>query len=516
MADTTAGTPGLGDRGTGLERKQAMTEIEAVTLEAELVDEDAAREITKAVSARHSIARRYVLWLRRRHPEATPAEVIQMLERHYVTSISTAGAVITAGAIAAEVGIALIPVAGAATVGVKSAGQRATKKAGKVAAKAAAREAAKLAAKNVALDTAKSCTRRVAAILPAGDEQLQFELTAVFGLAIAGIHGMNLDQDQARALVYGLSNGRVSQQQITTMATDLATVSSEGIVGVGHTIAAGRTDWSHWASTLADALPAGAARGLVQSIQTGRLDTVRMNLGGKQQAAIEYGVGAVVGGVTRFVFGRDVIDAARIAFPAAPEVFPAHLAVPVKACPETDDHEAEPNRALAAFKEAAKTTGNWVTDAAGTVGGGVVTSATAVGTGVASAADTVTRPFRSVDIDGDGIPDEPQALTAVKSVGGAFAGAADAVGDRVAGLLEPRRRGEKSRPALRTRAGRSPRRKDTDHQPPQDVAEENTPLDADVAPTNLQAATTRTTQIDFQHRPRSDNGPHASRVTTPP
>ena len=194
-----------------------MTDVEPITLEVELIDADAAREIAKAVSARHSIARKYVLWLRRRHPDATPAEVIQILERHYVTSISTAGAVIATGAIAAEVGIALIPVAGPAAAGVKKAGQQAAKKAGKEAAKAATKKAAKLAAKHVALGAAKTGAQRVAAFLPAGDKQLQFEITAIFGLAIADIHGQDLDQDQAHALVYGLTNDRVSQQQIAKL-----------------------------------------------------------------------------------------------------------------------------------------------------------------------------------------------------------------------------------------------------------------------------------------------------------
>ena len=66
----------------------------------------------------------------------------------------------------------------------------------------------------------------------------------------------------------------------------------------------------------------------------------------------------------------------------------------------------------------------------------MTTGAVAVGTGVASAADVVTRPFRSVDLDGDGVPDEPQALTAVKGAGGALAGAVGAVGDGVSGLFK--------------------------------------------------------------------------------
>lgn len=419
-----------------------MTNIESITLEAELVGEDATRDIAKAVSARHSIARKYVMRLRRRHPDATPAEVIQMLERHYGTSITTAGALISAGAIAADIGIAMIPGVGAAAAGMKSAGQQAAKKTGKEAVKLAAKSAAKQAAKNMALGTAKNGAQRAAALLPAGDEQLQFEITAVFALAIADIHGMDLDNDQALALVYGLSNERVSQKQIATMATDLSSASSEGVVGIGNRISAGRTDWSHWANTLADTLPGGAAQSLVRTMETGQLDTVRENLSGKQQATIEYGVGALAGGVTRFVFGRDVVTAARAAFADAPDVFPEHLAVPVG--DDAEDGDAEPNRALAAMEDAAKVTGNWIAGTASTVGGGVATGAVAVGAGVANATDTVTRAFRSVDIDGDGIPDEPQALTAVKGVGGAIAGKAGSVGGSVAGFFKRKKRGDQT------------------------------------------------------------------------
>ena len=407
-----------------------MTDMDESTFEAELVEEDAARDIAKAVSARHSIARKYVMRVRRRNPDATPAEVIRLLERQYVSAISTAGAIIAAGAIVAEVGIALIPGAGAATAGAKSASRLAAKKAGKEAAKIVAKEAAKAAAKTVALGAARSGAQRVAALLPAGDEQIQFEITAIFGLAIADIHNMDLDKEQAHALIYGLTNERVGQQQIATMATDLASMSTGDAVGVGHAIAAGRSDWSHWANTLADTLPGGAAQSLVRTIQTGQLDTVRANLTGKQQATIEYGVGAVAGGVTRFLFGREVVDAARVAFANPPDEFPADLTIPAKVTPEDDDLEAEPNRALAALEDAAKATGNRLSDAANVAGAGVAT-----------AAGAVARPFRSVDLDGDGIPDAPRALTAVKGVGGTLAGTAGAVGGAAASLFKTKKLG---------------------------------------------------------------------------
>ncbi|WP_255769464.1 hypothetical protein [Pseudarthrobacter sulfonivorans] len=332
-------------------------------------------------------------------------------------------------------GISLIPGGGVAAAGLKTAGKQAAKKTVQVTAK----EAAKVAAKNMAMGAAKNGANRIAALLPAGDQQLQFELTAVFGLALADIHGKAYDQDQAHALVYGLTNDRVSQEQIAIMAKDVAETSPEGVVAVGHKIAAGGGDWSHWATTLADTLPSGAAQSLVRTIQTGQLNTVRETLSGKQQSAIEYGVGALTGGVSRFVFGRDVVESARKAFPAAPAEFPAHLALQIELS-DADDREAEPNRALAALEEAAKSTGSWLSGTASTVGDGVTKSAATVGTGVASAAAAVSRPFRAVDVDGDGIPDEPQALTAVKGLGGALAGATGAAGGRVAGLFKSRKR----------------------------------------------------------------------------
>ncbi|MET8838227.1 hypothetical protein ABZV78_30560 [Micromonospora sp. NPDC004540] len=394
-----------------------MTDAETITLQAELPNDDAEREIAKAVSARHAIARKYVKRVRKRNPDATPAEVITMLERHYVTAITVAGGIVTVGSIAAAVGIALIP-GGGATTAAKTVSTHAAKKAGKVAAKKAGKEVAKKAAKGLALNAAKTGAQRVAALLPAGDEQLQFEITAIFALAIADIHGMALDRDQAHALVYGLSNERVSQKQIAAMANDLASASTDGIVGVGHSIASGRKDWSHWANTLADTLPGGAAQDLVRTVQTGRLETVRSGLNGRQQAAVEYGVGAVAGGVARFVFGREVVEAAKTAFAEAPSEFPDHLTVPIDVTAE--EEEDEPNRALVALEDAAKATGNWV----------------------ANAAVTVTRPFRSVDLDGDGVPDEPQALTAVKGVGGAIAGVAGTVGEGVTSLFKPKKRGK--------------------------------------------------------------------------
>ena len=291
----------------------------------------AEREIADAVSARHSIARKYVVRVRRRHPEASPAEVVTLLERHYVTAISVAGGVATAGSIAASVGLSLIPGASAGKEAGKAGAKVAAKK---VAAKAAARAAAKAAAANMA-------RTGVARMVPAGDERLQFEITAVFALALAEIHGMHLDRDQSKALIYGLSNDRVSQKQISVMANDVARASGSAS-GLGEQLASAPDDWSHWANTLASQFPGSAAGDLVRTVQTGQLDTMRSGLSDGQQSIVEYGVGAVAGGMTRFVFGREVVSATRVAFAQAPEDFPPHLAVDSFSAGDED----EPNRSV--------------------------------------------------------------------------------------------------------------------------------------------------------------------------
>ena len=367
--------------------KTADLELGEATVGADVETATAEQEITEAVSARHSIARKYVVRVRRRHPEASPAEVVELLERHYVAAISLAGGVATAGSLAATIGLSLVPGASASKEAGKAGAKVAAKK---VAAKAAAKAAAKQAAANMA-------RTGVARMVPAGDERLQFEITAIFALALAEIHGMHLDQDQSKALVYGLSNDRVSQNQITAMANDVARA-TQSASGLGEQLATKQDDWSHWADTLASQLPGSAASDLVRVVQTGQFDAMRSGLSQGQQSVVEYGVGAVAGGMTRFVFGREVVNATRVAFAAAPEDFPPQLAL---AAPADVDEEDEPNRALAALDEAARSTAAWMS----------------------STAQRATRPFRSVDLDGHGIPDEAQAVTALKNAGDVIAGA---------------------------------------------------------------------------------------------
>jgi hypothetical protein len=137
-------------------------------------------------------------------------------------------------------------------------------------------------------------------MVPLGEERVQFEITAIFQLALAEIHGMDLDQDQSKALVYGLSNERVSQEQISKMASDVAEA-DHAPTELGAQFVAGKEDWSHWAETLASQLPGSKATDLVGVVQRGQFDQMRGGLSKTQQSAVQYGVGAEAGGMTRFV-----------------------------------------------------------------------------------------------------------------------------------------------------------------------------------------------------------------------
>ena len=133
---------------------------------------------------------------------------------------------------------------------------------------------------------------------------------------------------------------------------------------------------------------------------------------------IPFGVGAVVGGVGSFFFGRDVVKSARVAFTEPPTAFPEWLIDFAK--PEREP--AEPSRAAVALQAAA---------------GNVMDFSADVWDKVGKAADV----FRSVDLDGDGNPDEAQALTAAKGVGKALAGGAGAVGGAASSLFKRKKPG---------------------------------------------------------------------------
>ncbi|MBW0252487.1 hypothetical protein [Cellulomonas sp. PS-H5] len=98
------------------------------------------------------------------------------------------------------------------------------------------------------------------------------------------------------------------------------------------------------------------------------------------------------------------MTSARVAFPQPLTEFPAALVEFVRTEPES----VAPSRAAAALQSAADSVSDFGEDVWGTV---------------TRAADV----FRSVDLDGDGVPDEARALTVVKGAGSAVMGTGSAV-----------------------------------------------------------------------------------------
>ena len=80
-----------------------------------------------------------------------------------------------------------------------------------------------------------------------------------------------------------------------------------------------------WGEVLTQQLPDSALAPVAALIAKEALKQSAKFGAGTLGKTIPFGVGAVVGGVGSFVFGRDVVKAARLAFPQAPDVFPEEL-----------------------------------------------------------------------------------------------------------------------------------------------------------------------------------------------
>jgi hypothetical protein len=148
------------------------------------------------------------------------------------------------------------------------------------------------------------------------------------------------------------------------------------------------------------------------------------------------GIGMVLGGFGGFSAGNDVIQAAKQSFGSVPKQLPEWLEpidVDGDGVPDPSAFETGMRGAVGKFVEGS----NGVV-AASTLG--ISTAATAVGIGVTSAASIVSSPFRSLDLDGDGIPDEARALSAVKGAGRVASGAAGSLRGATSSLFRSRKK----------------------------------------------------------------------------
>ncbi len=358
-------------------------------------------QIFKAIAVQRPVVLEYLRSLRRDNPNATPAELLKELDTRYVATVTVASTGVGASAAIPGVGIP------------------------------------------------------IALGLGVADLLFFYETSGIYVLAVAELHGISVDDaERAKPLVLGMLMGPKSQSQISKLVLTAAGAGSVDAVRTAGTGLVSKAAPGGWGDVLTQQLPDSALAPL--TVVIGR---EAMKAGGKLGAgslgkAIPFGVGALVGGLGSFYFGRDVVKAARIAFPTTPTEFPEWLEEYAK--PEREP--GPPSRAALAMQAAsnnAKEFGEEVwskvsaaTEAFRSVdldGDGIpdearaLTAVKGAGAAISGTASNLTRAFRSVDRDGDGEPDEPQALSAAKGAGNAIAGAASNLGGKAASVFRKKR-----------------------------------------------------------------------------
>lgn len=304
-------------------------------------------KIYQAISVQRPVVLEYLKSLRRDKPNATATEILTELDKRYVATVTIASTGVGASAAIPGVGTAL-----ALGLGVT-------------------------------------------------DLLFFYETSALYVLAATELHGIEVsDAERAQPLVFGMLLGQKSQSQVTKIVYQAA---GAGGVTQARTVAGtvGQALPNGWGEVLTQQLPDSALAPLATVLAREAMKTSAKFGAGTLGKAIPFGFGAVIGGVGSFTFGRDVVKAARIAFPTPPADFPEALRNFEKPEPGT----VEPSRAVKALQSAAD-------------------NASGFGEAVWDKATDAVDVFRSVDIDGDGVPDEARALTAAKRTGSVIKGAA--------------------------------------------------------------------------------------------
>ena len=322
--------------------------------------EDFKSKIYQAISVQRPVVLEYLKSLRRGKPNATAAEILKELDKRYVATVT-----ITSTGVGASAAIPVVGIPLALGLGVT-------------------------------------------------DLLFFYETSALYVLAATELHGIEVsDAERARPLVFGMLLGQKSQSQVAKLVRQAAGAGGVDQARALATGMVGRRLPAGWGEVLTQQLPDSALAPLETVIARRALMASAKFGAGTLGKAIPFGFGAVVGGVGSFTFGRDVVKAARLAFPMPPTDFPEALLDFQKPEPEI----VEPSRAVKALQSAADNVSDF-------------------GEAVWDKATDVVDVFRSVDIDGDGVPDEARALTAARRARSAITGAAVGSVGAVASLFK--------------------------------------------------------------------------------
>ncbi|SDC42944.1 hypothetical protein [Actinokineospora iranica] len=206
--------------------------------------------LDKAIGVQAPLVRKNIARARQRNPQASPAEVVRTLERMYVSALAGTGAAVGATAAAPAVGTG------------------------------------------------------VALALSAGEFFSSLELSTLFVLSVAEVHGVRLDEiERRRTLVMGILLGQSG---------------SETIIGK----IAERTG-QHWGRQIVGKVPTATLR-QINSVLGRNFVT---KYGTKQGIVVlgrvvPFGIGAVIGGGANATVAALAVRAARRAFGPAPRSWP--------------------------------------------------------------------------------------------------------------------------------------------------------------------------------------------------
>jgi hypothetical protein len=217
--------------------------------------------IYDAIAVQRPVVLEFLRALRREKPNATAAELLKELENRYVATVTVTNTGVGASAAIPGVGIPL------------------------------------------------------ALGLGVADLIFFYETSALYVLSVAELHGVPVtDADRAKPLVFGMLLGEKSQSQVSKLV--MSAVGAGGI-DAARTAAGGavaKVAPQGWGEVLTQQLPDSALAPLTVVIAREALTQSGKLGAGTLGKAVPFGIGAVVGGVGSFFFGRDVVKAARRRF----------------------------------------------------------------------------------------------------------------------------------------------------------------------------------------------------------
>lgn len=205
--------------------------------------------LDRAVTIPGTTIHAHVEQVRRRNPYASPAQVVALLEREYLLVIQAAGAAVGAAAAAPAVGTG------------------------------------------------------VALVLTTSDVATFFGASAAFSLAVASVHGIDVqDAARRRALVLATILGESGAKAVE----DAAEISSV-----------------HFARTLLTRMPTSTIAKVNTTLTKRLVRRQALKQGGLAFGRLApFGIGAAIGVAGARSLGKGVIDGARLAFGAPPDHFP--------------------------------------------------------------------------------------------------------------------------------------------------------------------------------------------------